>query len=102
MHVTVLNGSPKGDVSVTMQYVHFIAGKFPGHDFKIHNVARQIRGLEKKDGSFGRFWTTWGGPISSCGPFRCMSAWCRRRQAVHRAALRAGSGGETAAGTAPP
>lgn len=52
MHVTVLNGSPKGDVSVTMQYVHFIAGKFPGHDFKIHNVARQIRGLEKKDGSF--------------------------------------------------
>ncbi len=49
MLVTVLNGSPKGDVSVTMQYIRFIAGKFPGHAFKIIHVAQQIRAIEKKD-----------------------------------------------------
>jgi multimeric flavodoxin WrbA len=52
MRITVLNGSPKGDVSVTMQYVHFIARKFPRHEWDIVNVARQIGAVEKKDDRF--------------------------------------------------
>lgn len=52
MRITVLNGSPKGDVSVTMQYVRFLAGKFPGHDWDIVHVAQQVRALEKKDDRF--------------------------------------------------
>ncbi|PKN34958.1 MAG: hypothetical protein CVU61_06260 [Deltaproteobacteria bacterium HGW-Deltaproteobacteria-19] len=52
MRVTVLNGSPKGDVSVTMQYVHFIAGKFPGHELEIINISQQIRAIEKKEDRF--------------------------------------------------
>jgi len=35
MKITVLNGSPKGDLSVTLQYVNFIQKKFPHHEFKI-------------------------------------------------------------------
>lgn len=52
MRVTVLNGSPKGDVSVTMQYVSFIAKKFPEHDLKIINIAQHIKPIEKNDARF--------------------------------------------------
>lgn len=52
MRVTVLNGSPKGDVSVTMQYVNFIAKKFPEHDLKIINIAQHIKPIEKNDAGF--------------------------------------------------
>ena len=47
MNIIVLNGSPKGDVSVTMQYVTYMQKKFPGHDYQIHNVAKDIRRIEK-------------------------------------------------------
>ncbi len=47
MKIVVLNGSPKGPVSVTMQYVNYIARKFPEHEFKIFHVAQKIHGLEK-------------------------------------------------------
>ena len=29
MKIVVLNGSPKGDISVTMQYVAYLKKKFP-------------------------------------------------------------------------
>ena len=45
--IVVLNGSPKGDLSVTMQYILYIQKKFPQHEFKILNVAQQIKILEK-------------------------------------------------------
>ena len=48
MKITVLNGSPKGNLSVTMQYVNFIQKKFPQHELKIFNVAPQIRKWKKK------------------------------------------------------
>jgi hypothetical protein len=35
MKIVVLNGSPKGEYSVTLQYVHYIQKKFPGHEWKI-------------------------------------------------------------------
>ena len=51
MKIIVLNGSPKGDLSVTLQYVHFVQKKFPQHELKIFNVAQQIRGMEREERS---------------------------------------------------
>jgi len=52
MKIVVLNGSPKGDVSVTMQYVAWIRKKFPEHDYEILNVAHEIRKIEKDDAAW--------------------------------------------------
>jgi NAD(P)H-dependent FMN reductase len=52
MKITVLNGSPKGNLSVTMQYVHFIRLKFPAHQFVIHNISDHIRKIERDDMAF--------------------------------------------------
>jgi len=49
MKITVLNGSPKGDDSVTLQYVRYMQKTFPDHDYNIFHVARQIRKLERDD-----------------------------------------------------
>jgi len=46
MKIVVLNGSPKGDISVTMQYVAYIRKKFPEHSYEILNVAHEIRKIE--------------------------------------------------------
>jgi len=53
MRIAVLNGSPKGEVSVTMQYVHFLEQRFPEAEFKIFDVALKIKKLEKDDKAFG-------------------------------------------------
>jgi len=42
MKIIVLNGSPKGDVSVTMQYVAYIQKRFPRHELKIINISQRI------------------------------------------------------------
>ena len=47
MKIVVLNGSPKGDISVTMQYVAYIRKKFPENDYEILNIAHEIRKIEK-------------------------------------------------------
>ena len=52
MKITVLNGSPKGSTSATMQYVQFIQKKFPQHELTIHNIAQQINTLERDDKAF--------------------------------------------------
>lgn len=52
MKIAVLNGSPKGDVSVTMQYVNYLWKWFSHHEFVIHNVAQRIRKLEKDREAF--------------------------------------------------
>jgi multimeric flavodoxin WrbA len=44
--VIVLNGSPKGEYSITLQYVHFLQKKFPQHEFKAINVSLKIRKIE--------------------------------------------------------
>jgi multimeric flavodoxin WrbA len=53
MKIAVLNGSPKGDVSVTMQYAHFLEQRFPDTEFKFFDVALKIKKLEKDDKAFG-------------------------------------------------
>jgi len=47
MKIVILNGSPKGEASFTLQYVNFIQKKFPRHEFKVFHVAKNIRKLEK-------------------------------------------------------
>lgn len=49
MEICVLNGSPKGDISVTMQYVQFLKNKFPEHSFSTVNIGQQIHALEDKE-----------------------------------------------------
>jgi len=46
MKIVVLGGSPKGDNSVTLQYVAFIRKKFPQHEFEVFNIAQRIRQIE--------------------------------------------------------
>jgi multimeric flavodoxin WrbA len=52
MKIIVLNGSPKGPVSVTMQYVAYIAKRHPEHELKIFHVAQKVHGLEKDPARF--------------------------------------------------
>jgi multimeric flavodoxin WrbA len=52
MKIIVLNGSPKGGLSVTLQYVHFIQKKFPQHQLEIVNIASQIKKIEKDEKAF--------------------------------------------------
>ena len=52
MKIVVLNGSPKGDISVTMQYVHFLQKEFPQHDLKILNIAQRLQAIEKREETF--------------------------------------------------
>ena len=52
MKIAVLNGSPKGELSITLQYVKFIQKKFPQHEFKVFHVAKSIRKLEKDSDYF--------------------------------------------------
>ncbi len=52
MIITVLNGSPKGEQSVTMQYVGFLQKNFPQHELKIVNIALRIKTLDQEEQAF--------------------------------------------------
>ncbi len=52
MKIAVLNGSPKGQISVTLQYVSFLQRKFPEIEFQIFDVAQKIKKLEENDKFF--------------------------------------------------
>jgi len=52
MKIAILNGSPKGNISATMQYILYIQKKFPQHEYKFLNVAQQIKILEKNEERF--------------------------------------------------
>jgi multimeric flavodoxin WrbA len=52
MKIMVLNGSPKGELSVTMQYVKFIEKKFPEHEMKIINISKGIKKIERDEKYF--------------------------------------------------
>ena len=47
MKITVLNGSPKGDYSITLQTVKFIEKHNPAHSFTVLNVGQRIKTYEK-------------------------------------------------------
>jgi multimeric flavodoxin WrbA len=52
MKITVLNGSPKGMVSVTMQHVLYIQKEFPQHEIEIVNISQRIKRIEKNQEVF--------------------------------------------------
>ena len=47
MNILVLNGSPKGENSITLQTVLYLQKKFPGHEFSFLHVGQRIKALEK-------------------------------------------------------
>lgn len=47
MKVLVLNGSPKGKYSVTLQTIRYLQARFPEHSFGVIQAAQKIRALEK-------------------------------------------------------
>ena len=74
MQIVVLNGSPKGDESTTMQYVLYIQKKFPQHTLKIINISQQIKKIEKNQEKFQEIINEiqasdgiiWGTPVYYC------------------------------------
>ena len=47
MHILVLNGSPKGDYSITLHTVLYLKELFPQDTFEILHVGQKIRKFEK-------------------------------------------------------
>lgn len=47
MNVVVINGSPKGNNSITLQTVLYLEKRFPTNKFTVLNVGQQIKSLEK-------------------------------------------------------
>lgn len=52
MKVIVLNGSPKGDISVTLQYARYLQKVFTQHEFSFVNIALQVKHLENSPEAF--------------------------------------------------
>ncbi len=47
MKIAVINGSPKGKYSITLQTVLYLEKKFPQHEFNVLHAGQQIKALEK-------------------------------------------------------
>ena len=52
MKIVVLSGSPKGETSVTLQYVRYIQKVYPQHQLEIEHVVPRIRKLENDEQAF--------------------------------------------------
>ena len=47
MKILVLNGSPKGEYSITLQTVLYLQKKYPAHTFTVLHAGQRIRSMEK-------------------------------------------------------
>ncbi len=47
MKILVLNGSPKGKYSITLQTVNYLTKLYPGHSFDVLDVGHRIKALER-------------------------------------------------------
>lgn len=47
MNILVLNGSPKGKYSITLQSVNYLMQQYPDHCFEVLNAGQKIRSFEK-------------------------------------------------------
>ena len=47
MKILILNGSPKGEYSITLQTARYLEKKYPEHDFEYLNVGMKIKSLER-------------------------------------------------------
>ena len=54
MKIIILNGSPKGEPSITMQNVKYIQKHYPNHEYIFHNISSRIKRIEKNDDLFNK------------------------------------------------
>ena len=47
MNILVINGSPKGKYSITLQTINYLERRFPDHTFTVLNAGQSIRSIEK-------------------------------------------------------
>ncbi len=47
MKILIVNGSPKGKYSITLQTCNYLEIKFPEHQFDVIHIGRQIKAIEK-------------------------------------------------------
>lgn len=47
MKIAVINGSPKGKYSITLQTVHYLSMIFPEHEFSVLDAGQRIKALER-------------------------------------------------------
>ena len=47
MNILVINGSPKGKYSITLQTINYLERRFPDHTFSVLNAGQSIRSIEK-------------------------------------------------------
>lgn len=47
MNILIVNGSPAGDDSITLQTVRYLRKFHPAHDWALLNVGRRIRAIER-------------------------------------------------------
>lgn len=47
MKIAVINGSPKGQYSITLQTVRYLQMRFPAHEFNVLHAGQRIKALEK-------------------------------------------------------
>ena len=47
MNILVVNGSPKGENSITLQTVKYLSLLHPEHEFRILHAGQKIKSLEK-------------------------------------------------------
>jgi len=49
MRICVISGSPKGEESITLQYVRFMEKAFPDHTFSVVHAGREIHRIEQQN-----------------------------------------------------
>lgn len=47
MKIAVINGSPKGKYSITLQHINYLERKYPDHEFSVIHAGQKIKALEK-------------------------------------------------------
>ena len=47
MKILVINGSPKGEYSITLQTVRYLEQQFPGQQFQVLHAGQRIKALEQ-------------------------------------------------------
>ncbi len=47
MEIVAINGSPKGDDSITLQYLHLIKNRYKDDKFHIYNIGQNIKKVEE-------------------------------------------------------
>lgn len=58
MQIAVISGSPKGEMSVTLQYLRFLEEAFLEHTFSVVHAGRDIRSIERQEEAWERLLAT--------------------------------------------